>query len=990
MPLAKSLLQGLASLIDNAAIAEFTTEAGKKAISVLKAHFTFSAREISKAYQDCFAQSLGAIHNTLSQKNSWLNSKLTQDFSEQFSAQLLNSGIQSQDLTPFLKNKSNLFQIDSVDESDLAGFINAQNSAALTNLLLEQLQLISFVDANLIKALRKDDLLANIMRFFLREQFRNDSRFEKTLLALQNEALLFNQQRMLNLMAELQISSRVKVSDEFTHHNTKTREIIQKSVLNLKAFSSDLGDYTNFSLMLGSAVSSTGNLDKSDSLFSQIIDSSNTTDDERGMAFFNRFQVRLRGKNYDSALSDLIAAIDINPDAYALHDVNMYPLLQILGVGGMGCVFLCKNYNPLKDQEKVVVKCFWDSLLGSGKSVFNEAIAMRKIAGDYVPEPLDAGYANRHEQKKAFFVTEYVEGVIDGEAWLQKYGVMDLAIGLEVALIVAKALHLAHENEILHLDLKPANLLLTDSSSALPVKIIDFGLAQIAPSLQQEALTRQNQSGLTQFGLAVMGTLHYAPPEQQGFVEYGVPTVRSDMFSFGATMYRFWTGESPRRFLGDKLPNVPKLRELLFDCLAENPKERPESAIFLVSCLEAVKEAERRQAKQKRKRVEDEKARKLEAVKEAERRQAEQKRKIAEDEKARKKNAQQAAVQIQERAVIRETNTKKIGWKWIAAIPIMVIFMLVVFVFPKTEKTQAEPPVVVTPPRLLPHDTFVAKKVFRDTLKDGSQGPEMVWIPKGSFQMGSNDWDRTKPVHEVLITQNFAMGKFEVTFEEYDKFAKATGREKPDDEGWGRENRPVINVSWNDATAYAKWLSDETGENYRLPTEAEWEYAARAGTKSKYWWGDDVGSNNAIVITVVVNGMVKKLLLSVLLKQIRLVFMILLVMSGSGLALNMRLNIKAKKIHAIIMPYSSSCAVVRGTSTLRGRGRLAVAGATRLVATGTSAFGLSGHRNTWVLVLLPLFFCLFSFGSFVFFFCLLSLARRRRKNFFWGFWSSFV
>jgi hypothetical protein len=306
MSLAQSLLQGLASLIDNAAIAEFTTEAGKKAISVLKAHFTFSAREISNAYQDCFAQSLGAIHKTLSQKNSWLNSKLTQDFSEQFSAQLLESGIKSQDLSPFLNSQKHLFQIDSVDESDLAGLINVQNSAALTNLLLEQLQLISSVDANLIKALRKDDLLANIMLFFLLEQFRSDSRFEKTLLALQNEALLFNQQRMLNIMAELQISSRVKVSDEFTQHNTKTRQIIQKSVLNLKAFSSDLADYTNFSLLLGSAVSSTGNLDKSDSLFSQIIESSNATEDERGRAFFNRFQVRLRGKKYESALSCLM------------------------------------------------------------------------------------------------------------------------------------------------------------------------------------------------------------------------------------------------------------------------------------------------------------------------------------------------------------------------------------------------------------------------------------------------------------------------------------------------------------------------------------------------------------------------------------------------------------------------------------------------------------------------------------------------------------
>jgi formylglycine-generating enzyme required for sulfatase activity len=102
---------------------------------------------------------------------------------------------------------------------------------------------------------------------------------------------------------------------------------------------------------------------------------------------------------------------------------------------------------------------------------------------------------------------------------------------------------------------------------------------------------------------------------------------------------------------------------------------------------------------------------------------------------------------------------------------------------------------------------------------------------------GGGDSDE-KPVHRVSIGK-FAMGKFEVTF------AEATGREKPSDRGWGRGNRPVIKVSWNDATAYAKWLSNQTGKTYRLPTETEWEYAARAGTETKYWWGNDVGSNQA-------------------------------------------------------------------------------------------------------------------------------------------------
>jgi formylglycine-generating enzyme required for sulfatase activity len=156
------------------------------------------------------------------------------------------------------------------------------------------------------------------------------------------------------------------------------------------------------------------------------------------------------------------------------------------------------------------------------------------------------------------------------------------------------------------------------------------------------------------------------------------------------------------------------------------------------------------------------------------------------------------------------------------------------------QQIQPPPPQTVTPPS---RQSFYAGKVFHDRLKDGSKGPEMVWIPAGSFRMGGK-YDNEKPVHEVSVDR-FAMGVYEVTFAEYDRFAKATGRKKPSDSGWGRGKRPVINVSWDDATAYTKWLSGQTGQKYRLPTEAEWEYAARAGTTTKYWWGNEIGKNSA-------------------------------------------------------------------------------------------------------------------------------------------------
>ena len=132
---------------------------------------------------------------------------------------------------------------------------------------------------------------------------------------------------------------------------------------------------------------------------------------------------------------------------------------------------------------------------------------------------------------------------------------------------------------------------------------------------------------------------------------------------------------------------------------------------------------------------------------------------------------------------------------------------------------------------------------FQDSLKNGSSGPEMVVIPAGTFRMGSME-SMEQPVHEVNIKQ-FAMGKYEVTFAEYDQFAEATSRNKPYDQDWGRGNLPVINVSWYDATAYAEWLSEQTGKQYRLPSESEWEYAARAGTETNYWWGNEIGQNQA-------------------------------------------------------------------------------------------------------------------------------------------------
>ena len=135
-------------------------------------------------------------------------------------------------------------------------------------------------------------------------------------------------------------------------------------------------------------------------------------------------------------------------------------------------------------------------------------------------------------------------------------------------------------------------------------------------------------------------------------------------------------------------------------------------------------------------------------------------------------------------------------------------------------------------------------RIIVETIKPPFPMPEMVVIPAGSFRMGESGFPDSRPVHSVRIA-SFEMSKYEVTFEEYDAFTDATGRKQADDAGWGRGRRPVINVSWRDAVAYTQWLSSQTGEHYRLPSEAEWEYAARAGSTTKYSWGNDIGHNRA-------------------------------------------------------------------------------------------------------------------------------------------------
>ncbi|OEJ69607.1 hypothetical protein BEN30_01850 [Magnetovibrio blakemorei] len=133
-------------------------------------------------------------------------------------------------------------------------------------------------------------------------------------------------------------------------------------------------------------------------------------------------------------------------------------------------------------------------------------------------------------------------------------------------------------------------------------------------------------------------------------------------------------------------------------------------------------------------------------------------------------------------------------------------------------------------------------------IKDCDACPELSIIPPGTFTMGTDSRHKyERPAHTVVIDKAFAIGVFEVSFDEWQICFDegACGTEMPNDHKWGMGNRPVINITWHDTKLYLNWLRKKTGRTYRLPSEAEWEYATRAGTQTEFWWGDDIGLEKA-------------------------------------------------------------------------------------------------------------------------------------------------
>jgi formylglycine-generating enzyme required for sulfatase activity len=408
------------------------------------------------------------------------------------------------------------------------------------------------------------------------------------------------------------------------------------------------------------------------------------------------------------------------------------------------------------------------------------------------------------ENGTGYLVMDYYEGVTLEAYVKQEGGKLSEKLAVDILIPVLDGLREVHRHHFLHRDVKPQNIYLTTDGRII---LLDFGAAR-------QAVTAQTRS------LLVVYTPGYAPYEQ--YLSRENQGHWTDIYGAAATLYFMVVGKAPpeaqERVLKDTI-EYPKtlstrLHKALVPALALNIEDRPQT--------------------------------------------------VAEWQEMLWDKPSPAPIPAPK---------PKMKWLWGGVALLIFMSVVVGLLNGSRDKEQLTEQALYIEAQaentLAAYERYLADcslctykaeaeermaelekkpgKVFRDRLKDGSLGPEMVWIPAGSFRMGDiqgGGGSDEKPVHSVSVN-GFAMGKYEVTFAEYDKFAEATGRKKPSDSGWGRGNRPVINVSWHDATAYAEWLSQQTGKQYRLPTEAQWEYAARAGTETKYWWGNEIGTNKA-------------------------------------------------------------------------------------------------------------------------------------------------
>jgi formylglycine-generating enzyme required for sulfatase activity/tRNA A-37 threonylcarbamoyl transferase component Bud32 len=588
-------------------------------------------------------------------------------------------------------------------------------------------------------------------------------------------------------------------------------------------------------------------------------------------AHFNAYRAALEQRRWDEALTAIRAAAERDPERFAPFPLKRYQPRRILGAGGFGTAFLCHDRHF---DEEVVIKSLHAADLERGlDEVFREARVLRRLSHPAVIGVRDCDYADTAGSARPYLVMDFFPGGSLG-AFVRERGPLSPAELLAVARPIAEAMNVAHAQGLLHRDLKPDNVLVRKEGERWRVKVIDFGLA-LRHQVIETSLARASGEE-TVLGSSVAGTVKYAPPEQMGqLLDAGGRRVPvgpySDVFAFGklCCYALFRTTEPKSRHWGSS-PAHGKLREVLERCIEEELEHRYpgfEPVLAVLGALDPEKTDQQRQAKEQRRqeqeRQQQERAR-LQQEGEAKLARLIRKaldrtrgRPTAEDSAAAKELCQHHHIPSERaQAIAREVR----------------------------EEWQRDRP---REPR--------AGETLAISLGKGLD-MTFAWIPPGTFLMGSlpteERRDDDEPQHRVTLTKGFYLGIHQVTHGQFVQFVQATGYKTDAETGGGAYYRsawtpppihrrgkksargahyrgsvwkldpaknwrapgfnqtdahPVVCISWNDAVAFCEWLMrrDGQGRRYRLPTEAEWEYACRAGTTTPFHFGEIISTDQA-------------------------------------------------------------------------------------------------------------------------------------------------
>ncbi|WP_317932718.1 bifunctional serine/threonine-protein kinase/formylglycine-generating enzyme family protein [Halioxenophilus sp. WMMB6] len=530
--------------------------------------------------------------------------------------------------------------------------------------------------------------------------------------------------------------------------------------------------------------------------------------------------------------------------------VKQYRIDEILGSGGYGIVYKAtdtntgrvvalKEYLPtdisVREQATVTPLSRSDQeLYADGLQRFLAEARQIKQFGSHpnIVECLDFFEANG----TAYLVMKYEHGITLAELLSRREEkrapLSELQI-LDVMLPLLDGIRAVHAAGVLHRDIKPGNILIRRDTEE-PV-LIDFGAAKQNYS--------QHSKSMAPYSVG------YAAIEQ--VEEEGRLGPWTDIYALGGVMWRMISGRNPQAVearLSAKIRNAPDplgnpataaltsysagLLAIIERCLALTEEQRYQSADELVAALSALSSASASHWQPAAGSA-------TAAIATA----------AANSVSANASSPRPASTNSVSPTLPAATDKPCAKWPLAVVAGVGVITTIAAFFIGAGFcNYQCDDPISSGPllPPIRPDGDYKIGEVLQARLKDGGAGPRFVVLPSSEFEMGSSNGDQDEqPVHSVTIAKTIAMMETEVTFADYDRFAQATGREQPYDEEWGRQTRPVIHVSWYDASAYAVWLSEQTGNHYRLPTEAEWEYAARVGTSSNFSFGDCITTNLA-------------------------------------------------------------------------------------------------------------------------------------------------